>query len=148
MKDDEFSCAGVRISAPVPFPTASVTACTGGGATVPDPDGEAETMVHRNGAMSQSARVTIETEQVDLLCVTGTLDGEGLEALGGRLDALLDAGSRLLVADLSRVTGCDGKLFELLVRTNHLLACRDGWLRLVGLGSPVLDALDHAVSIP
>jgi hypothetical protein len=60
------------------------------------------------------------------------------------LDELLGNGARLLVADLSAVAGCDGRLFDLLARTQHLVGRRGGWLRLVGLGSPVLDALDQA----
>jgi hypothetical protein len=35
-------------------------------------------------------------------------------------------------------------LFVVLARTNDLLRCRDGWLRLVGVGPAVLDALDQA----
>ena len=46
--------------------------------------------------------------------------------------------------DLSGVAGCDGRLFDLLARIEHLVGCRGGWLRLVGLGPPVLDALDQA----
>jgi hypothetical protein len=50
----------------------------------------------------------------------------------------------LLLADLSRVAGCDGRLFDLLARTHHMLDGRGGWLRLVGLGPSVLAALDQA----
>jgi hypothetical protein len=49
-------------------------------------------------------RVTISTEQVELLSVAGRLNGEGLRRLQRRLDELLDAGARLLVADLSGVS--------------------------------------------
>jgi anti-anti-sigma regulatory factor len=76
--------------------------------------------------------------------VVGRLDGEGLGRLESRLDELLDGDGRSLVADLSGVTGCDGRLFDLLARTSRLVGCRGGWLRLVGLGSPVLNALDQA----
>jgi len=76
--------------------------------------------------------------------MTGQFDDPGLDRLQCRLDELLDGDARLLVADLSGVTGCDGRLFDLLARNQHLLRCRGGWLRLVGLGSPVLDALDDA----
>jgi hypothetical protein len=88
-----------------------------------------------------NAPVTITVEQVDLLSVTGQLDDPGLGRLQRRLDELLDSGARLLVADLSGVAGCDGQLFDLLARTQHLVADRGGWLRLVGLSSPVLNAL-------
>jgi hypothetical protein len=50
-----------------------------------------------------------------------------------RLDGLLDMGGRLLMADLSGVASCDGRLFDLLARTQYLVGCRGGWLRLIGL---------------
>jgi anti-anti-sigma regulatory factor len=92
----------------------------------------------------QRTSVTVKVEHVDLLSVVGQLDGEGLGRLQSRLDELLDGDALSLVADLSGVTGCDGRLFDLLARTSRLVGSRGGWLRLVGLGSPVLDALDQA----
>jgi anti-anti-sigma regulatory factor len=92
----------------------------------------------------QRTSVRVKVEQVDLLSVAGQLDDEGLGLLQSRLDELLDGDARSLVADLSGVTGCDGRLFDLLARTNHVVGCRGGWLRLVGLGPPVLNALDQA----
>lgn len=94
--------------------------------------------------MSQAAELTIKTEQVDLVSVTGRLDDAGLGQLRKRLDLLLDGGARFLAADLSQVTDCDGQLFDLLSRTSYLVERRDGWLRLVGVGSTVLDVLDGA----
>ena len=98
----------------------------------------------QNPPMIIDAPVTIRVEQVELLSVTGQLDDLGLARLQRRLDELLDGGARLLLADLFEVTGCDGRLFEVLARTQDLVGGRGGWLRLVGLGSPVLDALDQA----
>ena len=98
----------------------------------------------QNPPVTTSAPVTIRVEQVDLLSVTGQIDDPGLERLRCRLDELIDAGARLLVADLSGVDGCDGRLFELLSRTEYRVECHGGWLRLVGLSSPVLDSLDQA----
>ena len=98
----------------------------------------------QNPPVSIDAPVTITVEQVDLLSMSGQLDDLGLGQLQCRLDELLDGGARLLVADLSGVSGCDGRLFDLLARTEHHVGCRGGWLRLVGLGAPVLDALDEA----
>jgi STAS domain len=97
-----------------------------------------------NPSVTINAPVSIRVERVDLLSVTGRLDDPGLDRLQRRFDELLDGGGRLLVADLSGVAGCDGRLFEVLGRTQHLVGGRGGWLRLVGLGSPVLDALDQA----
>ena len=94
--------------------------------------------------VTTSAPVTIEVEQLDLLSVTGQLDDPGLARLRRRLDEVLDTGARSLLVDLSAVAGCDGRLFDLLARTQHLVGHREGWLRLVGLGRPVLEALDQA----
>jgi anti-anti-sigma regulatory factor len=88
--------------------------------------------------------MTVRVERVDLLSVTGQLHDPGLDQLQCRVDELLDDGARLLVVDLSGVAGCDGRLFDLLARTQHRVGYRGGWLRLVGLGPPVLDALDQA----
>jgi anti-anti-sigma regulatory factor len=92
----------------------------------------------------QSTPVTVTVEQVDLLSVAGQLDGQGLERLQSRVDELLDGGARLLIADLSGVAGCDGRLFVLLSQAGDLVGRRGGWLRLVGLRPPVLNALDQA----
>ena len=98
----------------------------------------------QNPPLAINVPVTIRVEQVNLLAVTGHLDDLGLDQLQCRLDELLDSGARLLLADLSGVAVCDGRLFELLTRIQHLVARRGGWLHLVGLGPPVLDALDQA----
>jgi hypothetical protein len=98
----------------------------------------------QNPPVTIDAPVTISVEQVDLLSVAGQLDDPGLDRLQCRLDELLDGGGRLLLADLSGVAGCDGRLFDLLARTQHLLGGCGGWLRLVRVSSPVLDALDQA----
>jgi anti-anti-sigma regulatory factor len=98
----------------------------------------------QNPPVTTNPPVTIKVEQVDLLSVTGQLDDLGLARLQRRLDELLDGGARLLLADLSGVAGCDGRLFDLLARIQYLVGCRGGWLQLVGLGPPVLDALDQA----
>ena len=94
--------------------------------------------------MLQSTSVMVTIEQVNLLSVAGQLDGDGFGRLQSGVDELLDGGARLLVADLSGVASCDRRLFDLLSRTSYLLGCQGGWLRLVGVGSPVLNALDQA----
>jgi anti-anti-sigma regulatory factor len=95
-------------------------------------------------AATISAPATVRVEQVELLSVTGQLDDAGLARLQRRFDELLDDGALLLLADLSGVAGCDRRLFDLLARTQQLVGHRGGWLRLVGLGPPVLAALDQA----
>jgi len=98
----------------------------------------------QNPPLAAYAPTTITVEHVDLLSVTGQLDGHGLDHLQGQLHDLLDGGSRSLLMDLSGVVGCDGRLFDLLARTKHRIGQRGGWLRLVGLGAPVMEALSHA----
>jgi anti-anti-sigma regulatory factor len=95
-------------------------------------------------AATISTPATIRVEQVELLSVTGQLDDAGLARLQRRFDELLDDGALLLLADLSGVADCDCRLFDLLARTQRLVGHRGGWLRLVGLGPPVLAALDQA----
>jgi anti-anti-sigma regulatory factor len=53
-----------------------------------------------------STQVTISTEQVDLLSVTGRLDDTGLTQLRMQLEALFDTGAVHLVVDLAGVTCC------------------------------------------
>jgi len=88
--------------------------------------------------------MTVTIEHVDLLSVAGHLDDDGLGRLQSSVDELLAGGSRLLVTDLSGVASCDSRLFDLLSRTSDLVGNRGGWLRLVGVGPPVLNALDQA----
>lgn len=94
--------------------------------------------------MSQTAELTIKTEQVDMLSVIGRLDVAGLGQLQRQLDLLFDGGARFLVTDLSQVVGCDRRLFDVLTRASNLVERRGGWLRLVGMGPSVLDSLDEA----
>ena len=55
--------------------------------------------------MPQNAHATITTERLDLLTVAGQVDLDGLGQLPKRLDDVLAAEARSLVADLSRVPG-------------------------------------------
>jgi anti-anti-sigma regulatory factor len=92
-------------------------------------------------AMALSTQVMISTEQVDLLSVTGRLDDTGLT----QLEALFDTGAVYLVVDLAGVTSCDYRLFDVLIRTHQFLADHQGWMRLVGIGPAVVNALDEAL---
>lgn len=60
------------------------------------------------------------------------------------LSALLGDGIAELVLDLSGVSGCGPELFAVLADTDAAARARDGWLHLVGLPPPVLDALSEA----
>jgi anti-anti-sigma regulatory factor len=92
-----------------------------------------------------STQVTISTEQVDLLSVTGRLDDTGLTQLRMQLEALFDTDTVYLVVDLAGVTYCDYRLFDVLTRTHQFLADHQGWMRLVGIGPAVINALDEAL---
>jgi anti-anti-sigma regulatory factor len=96
-------------------------------------------------AMALSTQVTISTEQVDLLSVAGRLDDLGLTQLGMQLEALVDTGAVYLVVDLAGVSCCDYRLFDVLTRTHQFLADHQGWMRLVGIGPTVINALDDAL---
>ena len=48
------------------------------------------------------------------------------------------------MADLPGVVGCDGRVFDLLARAQHLVGRRGAGCDWSGLGAPVLDALDQA----
>lgn len=91
-----------------------------------------------------TAEVTISTVQVDLLSVTGPLNHTGLTQLRTQLQALADMGTQYLVLDLARVTSCDYRLFVVLVWIHQILTRRRGWVRLVGVGPAVHNALDEA----
>ncbi len=93
---------------------------------------------------ADTAVVTISTAQVDLLSVAGWLNEKGLTQLRRALQAQFDAGTQYLVLDLARVSGCDHRLFDVLGRAHQILTARQGWLRLVGVGPAVHNALDDA----
>jgi anti-anti-sigma regulatory factor len=110
-----------------------------------DPGGiTARVMLCRTGfLMQQATRLMITNEQVDLLSVSGRLDGAGLQVLQQQVDLLLDAGARLLLADLSRVERCESQVFDLLARISDLVHRRGGWLRLVVPGSSTVSTVDQ-----
>jgi anti-anti-sigma regulatory factor len=86
-------------------------------------------------SMPQTPPLMITNEHVNLLSVSGRMDGTGLLALQQQINLLLDAGARFLLTDLSRAEHCDRHVFDLLARTNTLIQQRGGWLRLVTPGT-------------
>jgi anti-sigma B factor antagonist len=93
-----------------------------------------------------ATQVTINTEQVALLSITGRLDMTGLAQLRLQLQALLDTDTKYLVVNLAGVGTCDHRLFDVLVQAHHVLTDHQGWLRLVGVGPAVRNALDEATT--
>jgi anti-anti-sigma regulatory factor len=95
--------------------------------------------------MQQAAPLMITNEHVNLLSVSGRMDGAGLRTLQQQIDLLLDAGARFLLTDLSRAERCDSQVFDLLTRTSNLIQQRGGWLRLVAPGNSVVGSVDQIV---
>lgn len=95
-------------------------------------------------SLTPSTEVVISTEQVGLLSVSGRLDDSGLTQLRRQLQALFDTDTQYLVVNLAGVISCDHRLFGVLVWTHRFFAARRGWMRLVGVGSAVRNALDEA----
>jgi len=91
-----------------------------------------------------TAEVTISAQQVDLLSVSGRLYDTGLAQLSTQLQELCNTGARYLILDLARVSGCDHRLFDVLGWIHQILTGRRGWMRLVGVGPTVYNALDDA----
>jgi anti-anti-sigma regulatory factor len=85
--------------------------------------------------MPQATPLMITNEHVNLLSVSGRMDGTGLRTLQQQINLLLDAGARFLLTDLSRAEHCDRHVFDLLARTNTLIQQRGGWLRVVAPGN-------------
>jgi anti-anti-sigma regulatory factor len=92
--------------------------------------------------MQQAPPLMITNEHVNLLSVSGRMDGSGLRTLQQQINLLLDAGARFLLADLSRAEHCDRHVFDLLARTNTLIQHRGGWLRLVAPGDAQVGAVE------
>ena len=86
----------------------------------------------------------ITNEHVNLLSVSGRMDGTGLRTLQQQIDLLLDAGTRFLLTDLSRAEQCDSQVFDLLARTSALIQQRGGWLRWIAPGNSDPDSVDKA----
>jgi hypothetical protein len=88
------------------------------------------------------ASLGVDTRRVELVAVSGLLEGAGFAEWRQRLDATLQLDIRRLLMD--RVLGCQPALFALLAEVYQVLAHRIGWLWLIDLSAPVLDALESA----
>jgi anti-sigma B factor antagonist len=95
-------------------------------------------------ALTDAPEVTISAGQVGLLSVTGRLDDPGLTQLRRQLQVLVDTDTRYLVVNLTGVTSCDYRLFDVLARGHQVFTDRQGWMRLAGVGPTVRNALDQA----
>jgi anti-sigma B factor antagonist len=95
-------------------------------------------------ALTDAPEVTISAGQVGLLSVTGRLDDPGLTQLRRQLQVLVDTDTRYLVVNLTGVTSCDYRLFDVLAWGHQVFTDRQGWMRLAGVGPAVRNALDQA----
>ncbi|MDD7968112.1 STAS domain-containing protein [Actinomycetospora lemnae] len=81
-------------------------------------------------------------DQYSALALAGALDASAMRAVGAHLRGQLDAGSRHLVIDLSRVARFDERLTALLRRVEARMAARGDVLELTGLTPRVLHGMD------
>jgi hypothetical protein len=88
------------------------------------------------------ATLGVDTRRVELVAVSGLLENARFAEWRQRLDATLQLDIRCLLMD--RVLGCQPPLFALVAEVYQVLAHRIGWLWLIGLSAPVLDALESA----
>jgi anti-anti-sigma regulatory factor len=93
-----------------------------------------------------TAPVTIASahraDRYSAVALAGALDAAAMRAVGAHLRAQLDAGSRHLVVDLSRVRRFDELLIALLRRVEARMAARGDVLELTGLTPRVLHGMD------
>jgi anti-anti-sigma factor len=76
------------------------------------------------------------------LTVSGDVDVCTAPALDGELDAVIAAGARLVVLDLTDVTFLDSTGLRSIVRAARELAARDGRLTCAGLSSAARRVLE------
>jgi anti-anti-sigma regulatory factor len=98
--------------------------------------------------MQQAPPLMITNEHVNLLSVSGRLDGSGLRTLQQQINLLLDAGARFLLADLSLAEHCDHRVFDLLARTSTLIQQRGGWMRLVAPDDARVGTVEETAPAP
>jgi anti-sigma B factor antagonist len=98
-------------------------------------------------ALTDAPEVTISAGQVGLLSVTGRLDDPGLTQLRRQLQVLVDTDTRYLVVNLTGVTSCDYRLFDVLAWGHQVFTDRQGWMRLAGVGPAVRNALGRVSRI-
>jgi len=76
------------------------------------------------------------------VAVSGPVDARAGRQLAAHLAGLLEAGTRHLVVDLSRVRRVDDHLLDLMRRVEARIADRDGVFELTGLAPSVMHAMD------
>jgi anti-anti-sigma regulatory factor len=77
-----------------------------------------------------------------VVAVGGSIDARAIRLLTAHFAGLLNAGTRHLVVDVSRVERLDGSLLELMRRVEDKLLALNGLFELTGLVPPVLYAMD------
>lgn len=77
------------------------------------------------------------------LAASGDVDLPTVETLDEQVTALLAAGMRHLVLDVSAVGHCDPRLLDLLARTQRQLSVRRGMVSLTGAPPDLLAGLNN-----
>ncbi len=67
------------------------------------------------------------------ITLRGDIDTDAADQLAEHLDGFLDAASRFVTVDATRVSSCHPRVFELLERAEHRLAARGGRMTVAGL---------------
>lgn len=96
-------------------------------------------------AVDATTPVTIASTQRGhhaAVAIGGTPEGRAVLAVSACLRGLLDAGTRHLVVDLSRVRRLDGALAELLRKVEARLVSQGGVFEMTGLSHRVLHDMD------
>ncbi|HEY0447808.1 STAS domain-containing protein [Actinophytocola sp.] len=97
-------------------------------------------MADSTGELTVSS--TLRGGHYTVVTVGGSVDTQGLRRLAALFAGLLNAGTRDLVVDLSRVDHVDDTLLELMRRVEDRVSAADGRFELTGLAPPVLYAMD------
>jgi anti-sigma B factor antagonist len=106
-------------------------------------------MISRLAALGRTdfaSEMTITSAQrgsrYTVVAVGGPVDARAVRRLAAHIGGLLDAGTRHLVVDLSRVQRVDDRLLDLMRRVEARMSDRNGVFELTGLRPSVMHAMD------
>ncbi len=85
---------------------------------------------------------TLRGDHHTVVTVGGSVDERAIRLLGAHFAGLLNAGTRHLVVDLSRVDAVPERLLDLMRRVEARVLALNGVFELTGLTRPVLYAMD------
>ena len=85
---------------------------------------------------------TLRDHNYTVVTVSGSISARAIRLLAAHFAGLLNAGTRHLVVDLSRVEGVDDDLLDLMRKVEARVRMLSGEFELTGLAPPVLYAMD------